>query len=60
VLGGHRGEVVNGLAVYEVLPRDGPGLTLAHCWGHKASSSTSGCDGGPFLAQVVRQHANCS
>jgi transposase len=26
--------VVDGFAVYEVLARDGPGLTLAHCWAH--------------------------
>jgi transposase len=35
VLGGYRGTVVvDGFAVYEVLARDGPGLTLAHCWAH--------------------------
>jgi transposase len=26
--------VVDGFAVYEVLARDGPGFTLAHCWAH--------------------------
>ena len=26
--------VVDGFAVYEVLARDGPGCTLAHCWAH--------------------------
>jgi transposase len=35
VLGGYRGTVVvDGFAVYEVLARDGPDLTLAHCWAH--------------------------
>ena len=34
-LGGYRGTVVvDGYAVYEVLARDGPGFTLAHCWAH--------------------------
>src|SRR4026209_1730151 len=32
VLGDYRGTVVvDGFAVYEVLARDGPGVTLAHC-----------------------------
>jgi len=26
--------VADGFAVYEVLARDGPGFTLAHCWAH--------------------------
>jgi transposase len=35
VLGGYTGIVVaDGFAVYEVLARDGPGFTLAHCWAH--------------------------
>jgi transposase len=35
VLGTYTGiVVVDGFAVYEVLARDGPGLTLAHCWAH--------------------------
>jgi transposase len=35
VLAGYRGTaVVDGYAVYEVLARDGPGFTLAHCWAH--------------------------
>jgi transposase len=35
VLGDYHGiVVVDGYAVYEVLARDGPGLTLAHCWAH--------------------------
>jgi hypothetical protein len=35
VLAGYRGiVVVDGFAVYEVLARDGPGFTLAHCWAH--------------------------
>jgi transposase len=35
VLGDYTGIVVaDGFAVYEVLARDGPGLTLAHCWAH--------------------------
>ena len=35
MLGGYRGiAVVDGYAVYEVLARDGPDLTLAHCWAH--------------------------
>jgi transposase len=35
VLAGYRGiAVVDGFAVYEVLARDGPGFTLAHCWAH--------------------------
>lgn len=35
VLAGYRGTVVvDGFAVYEVLARDGPGFTLAHCWAH--------------------------
>lgn len=35
VLAGYRGTaVVDGFAVYTVLARDGPGLTLAHCWAH--------------------------
>jgi transposase len=35
VLAGYRGiVVVDGFAVYEVLARDGPGVTLAHCWAH--------------------------
>jgi len=35
VLAGFRGTaVVDGFAVYEVLARDGPGFTLAHCWAH--------------------------
>ena len=35
VLNGYRGIVVaDGFAVYEVLARDGPSFTLAHCWSH--------------------------
>jgi transposase len=35
VVAGYRGTVVaDGFAVYEVLARDGPGVTLAHCWAH--------------------------
>ena len=35
VVGGYRGTVVaDGFAVYDVLARDGPGFTLAHCWAH--------------------------
>jgi transposase len=35
VLADYRGIVVaDGFAVYEVLARDGPGFTLAHCWAH--------------------------
>jgi transposase len=35
VLGGYGGTVVaDGFAVYDVLARDGPGFTLAHCWVH--------------------------
>jgi transposase len=35
VLNGYRGTVVaDGFAVYDVLARDGPGFTLAHCWSH--------------------------
>ena len=35
MLAGYRGiAVVDGFAVYEVLARDGPGFTLAHCWAH--------------------------
>jgi len=35
VLAGYRGTVVaDGFAVYEVLARDGPAFTLAHCWAH--------------------------
>jgi transposase len=35
VLRDYRGiVVVDGYAVYEVLARDGPGFTLAHCWAH--------------------------
>jgi transposase len=35
VLGDYRGTVVaDGYAVYDVLARDGPGFTLAHCWAH--------------------------
>jgi transposase len=35
VLNGYRGTVVaDGFAVYEVLARDGPSFTLAHCWSH--------------------------
>jgi transposase len=35
VLGDYHGiVVVDGFAVYEVLARDGPGFTLAHCWAH--------------------------
>jgi transposase len=35
VLGGYRGTVVaDGFAVYDVLARDGPAFTLAHCWAH--------------------------
>jgi transposase len=35
VLGGYNGiAVVDGFAVYTALARDGPGLTLAHCWAH--------------------------
>lgn len=35
LLGGYRGvAVVDGYAVYEVLARAGPDLTLAHCWAH--------------------------
>lgn len=35
VLAGYCGTaVVDGFAVYTVLARDGPGLTLAHCWAH--------------------------
>jgi transposase len=35
VLTGYQGTaVVDGYAVYDVLARDGPGFTLAHCWAH--------------------------
>jgi hypothetical protein len=35
ILAGYRGTVVaDGFAVYEVLARDGPAFTLAHCWAH--------------------------
>jgi hypothetical protein len=35
VLGDYHGiVVVDGFAVYEVRARDGPGVTLAHCWAH--------------------------
>ena len=35
VLAAYKGiVVVDGFAVYEVLARDGPGFTLAHCWAH--------------------------
>jgi transposase len=35
VLNGYRGTVVaDGFAVYDVLARDGPAFTLAHCWSH--------------------------
>src|SRR5215510_12497932 len=35
VLSDYRGTVVaDGFAVYDVLARDGPGFTLAHCWAH--------------------------
>jgi len=35
VLASYRGiAVVDGFVVYTVLARDGPGLTLAHCWAH--------------------------
>jgi transposase len=35
LLGAYRGvAVVDGYAVYEVLARAGPDLTLAHCWAH--------------------------
>lgn len=35
VLNGYRGTVVaDGFAVYDVLARDGPSFTLAHCWSH--------------------------
>lgn len=35
VLGGYQGiAVVDGYAVYEVLARAGPELSLAHCWAH--------------------------
>ena len=35
LLAGYRGIVVaDGFAVYQVLARDGPAFTLAHCWAH--------------------------
>jgi transposase len=35
VLNGYRGTVVaDGFAVYDVLAREGPAFTLAHCWAH--------------------------
>lgn len=35
VLTGYRGTVMaDGFAVYDVLARDGPAFTLAHCWAH--------------------------
>ena len=35
VLNGYHGTVVaDGFAVYEVLAREGPAFTLAHCWSH--------------------------
>jgi transposase len=35
VLNGYHGTVVaDGFAVYDVLARDGPAFTLAHCWAH--------------------------
>jgi transposase len=35
IVSGYQGVVVaDGFAVYEVLARDGPGFTLAHCWAH--------------------------
>lgn len=54
VLAGYRGTaVVDGYAVYEVLARDGPGLTLAHCWAHTKRKYDDIADQWPVACEEI-------
>src|ERR1700704_826103 len=54
VLAGYRGIVVaDGFAVYEVLARDGPGLTLAHCWAHTKRKYDEIATTGPTACRAI-------
>jgi transposase len=55
VLAGYRGIVVaDGFAVYEVLARDGPGFTLAHCWAHTKRKFDDLADVWPTACAEIR------
>jgi len=55
VLDGYRGTaVVDGFAVYEVLARAGPGLTLAHCWAHVQRKYAEIADQWPVACDTIR------
>ena len=54
VLTGYRGiAVVEGFAVYEVLARDGPGFTLAHCWAHAKRKKGDIADQWPVACDAI-------
>ncbi len=54
VLAGYRGiAVVDGFAVYEVLARDGPGFTLAHCWAHAKRKYDDIADQWPVACEAI-------
>jgi transposase len=55
VLTGYQGTaVVDGYAVYEVLARDGPGLTLAHCWAHTKRNFDEIAEQWPSACEEIR------
>jgi transposase len=54
-LGTYRGvAVVDGYAVYEVLARAGPDLTLAHCWAHTKRKYDEIADRWPTACAAIR------
>jgi transposase len=55
LLGTYRGvAVVDGYAVYEVLARAGPDLTLAHCWAHTKRKYDEIADHWPTACAEIR------
>jgi transposase len=55
LLGTYRGvAVVDGYAVYEVLARAGPDLTLAHCWAHTKRKYDEIADRWPTACAEIR------
>jgi transposase len=55
VLPNYRGiAVVDGYAVYEVLARDGPGFTLAHCWAHTKRNFDEIAEQWPTACEEIR------
>jgi transposase len=55
LLGASRGvAVVDGYAVYEVLARAGPDLTLAHCWAHTKRKFDEAADQWPTVCAEIR------